>query len=247
MRSYWFKIVAGALGVFVVGLVVWAGGRGAWNVVEGAGPLAIPLPFDIVPFQVDGQRLGSLKKVVFHREAPQQVKWVEVDAELSSSDRWAELSQCRLTLDDLEDLDENSTFVCHAELPEGYVEFGEVRFRGNGESLLLWIPSDIAENIRHRDRSQIERQHARMVREQVRVAEVQAQLIAERTNVEVAATVARAMAEAFGDSIPAEVLEELRAAGIATESASEVRVVAPSVRVEVRTADSADAVVEVAP
>jgi len=227
MRNYWIKIASGAAGVFVVGMAGWYLVIGAKervvDVIDSAVSLSIPLPFDLVPFQVDGERLGSLKRLVIHRDSPKEVNWIEVEAKLNEHSQWAELADCRLSIDDFEGLDEGASFACNTELPRGYVEFGEITFRESGESLVLWVP-------------RIELQHARMYERQVIIAEKQARMAAQAGS-EVAATVAQAIAEAFADSIPAEVMAELEAAGITFET-SGTNGSGHGIRVEVRTADS---------
>lgn len=247
MRNYWIRIASGAAGVFVVGMAGWYLFAGAKehvvDVIDSAVSLSIPLPFDLVPFQVDGERMGSLKKLVIHRDSPKEVNWIEVEAKLNEGAQWAELADCRLSIDDFEGLDEDASFACNTELPRGYVEFGEITFRQSGESLLLWVPRDMASELRHADRRRIERQHARMYERQVIIAEQQARMAAQASS-EVAATVARAIAEAFADSIPAEVVAELEAAGVTFEARS-VNGVNQGIRVEVKTVDSATTTLEV--
>ncbi len=244
MRGYWIRIASGAAGVFVVGMAGWFLFSGARSkveqVIDSAVSLSIPLPFDLVPFKVDGDRLGSLKKLVIHRDSPKEVNWIELEAELNEVEQWAELADCRLSIDDFEDLDENSSFACNRELPRGYVEFGEIRFRGSGESLLLWVPRDVAAELRHADRQRIEMEHVRMYERQVRIVERELRRAAENS-AEGSARVAASILEAFGDSIPAAVRVELEAAGIEFDRH------VTEIRVQVKSADSAAARVEVGP
>ncbi len=244
MRGYWIRIASGAAGVFVVGMAGWFLFSGARSkveqVIDSAVSLSIPLPFDLVPFKVDGDRLGSLKKLVIHRDSPKEVNWIELEAELNEVEQWAELADCRLSIDDFEDLDENSSFACNRELPRGYVEFGEIRFRGSGESLLLWVPRDVAGELRHADRQRIEMEHVRMYERQVRIVERELRRAADNS-AEGSARVAASILEAFGDSIPAAVIVELEAAGIEFDRH------VTEIRVQVKSADSAAARVEVGP
>lgn len=244
MRGYWIRMLLGAAGVFVLGMAGWllisGPGRHVVEVIDSAVSLSIPLPFDLVPFKVDGDRLGSLKKLVIHRDSPKEVNWIELEAELNEAGRLAELADCRLSIDDFEDLDENSSFACNKELPRGYVEFGEIRFRGSGESLLLWVPRDVAAELRHADRQRIKMEHARMYQRQVRIVERELRTAAENS-ADGSARVAAAILEAFGDSIPAEITAELEAAGIQFDGQ------VTEIRVEVKSVDSATTTVEVGP
>ncbi len=241
MRSYWVKIVAGSMGVFAIGMVGFLLFSNTRNkvvaVFDSAMPLTIPLPFDLVPFQVDGERLGSLKELVIHRDGPKEVNWLEVEAELNSEGLDVDLAACQLSIDDIEDFDEHSSFICHLEPPRGYVEFGEIRFRSGGPEVPLFVPRSMAAEFRHADESRIKREHARMYREQILVAEEQARLAVE-LSAEVTAQVTEAIAEAFGDSVAAAVQAQLVEAQANAEASEDIII-------EIRTADSAVTQVEV--
>ena len=81
MRSYWMRILLGAMAVFTIGMVgvaLFRHGRAkVTEVVAGSGPLSFPLPF--VPFQLEGARLGTLERLVINREAPKKVSSVELE------------------------------------------------------------------------------------------------------------------------------------------------------------------------
>ena len=61
MRTYWLRILLGALAVFAVGMIGVTFARRTRDkvnaVVTGSGPLSIPLPF--VPFELEGSKLGT--------------------------------------------------------------------------------------------------------------------------------------------------------------------------------------------
>ena len=67
MRNYWMRIALGALAIFTVGMVARAlitrGIGGVKGVVEGSGPITIPLAF--IPFQLGADKLGTLERVTF--------------------------------------------------------------------------------------------------------------------------------------------------------------------------------------
>ena len=63
MRNYWLRIALGAVAIFTVGLIgislAKQGVGRVRGVVEGSGPVAIPLAF--VPFTLDGSKLGTVE------------------------------------------------------------------------------------------------------------------------------------------------------------------------------------------
>ena len=87
MRSYWMRILLGALAIFAIGMIgVTLGRRGrdkVTEVVTGSGPLNFPLPF--VPFQVDGNKLGTVEHLTINREAPKKLSSVHLEVKLEDS------------------------------------------------------------------------------------------------------------------------------------------------------------------
>src|SRR5687767_14130136 len=98
MRNNWLKIILGALGIFVVGMIgvtlPRSGIAKVNSVVEGEGPITIPL--GLIPFVLAGERLGNLDHVTLHRESPNHVSEVELEIELTDSLLAQGLSGCRL-------------------------------------------------------------------------------------------------------------------------------------------------------
>jgi hypothetical protein len=98
MRNYWLRIVLGAAAVFTVGMIgVTLARQGVGHVrgvVAGSGPLSFPLPF--VTFNLDGQKLGKVSRVVLHRTAPKQISAVELEIRLNDSVVARGLEGCRL-------------------------------------------------------------------------------------------------------------------------------------------------------
>jgi hypothetical protein len=136
-KWYWGKIGLGALAIFCVGFagisLVRTTKRQVVRAVETSADLTIPLPF--VPFNFDGERLGTFRKIVFHRSSPETVTSVDVTVRLNDPGVAARLESCHLTIDDLDNLDERSSFHCVAPSPE-LESFGTVAVytRGEGRS-----------------------------------------------------------------------------------------------------------------
>ena len=98
MRRYWLRIGLGALAIFIVGMIgitlVRRGLGTVHGVVHGSGPISIPLAF--IPFQLNGQKLGTLQRVTLEREAPNRVTSVELEVKLADSLLARGLEGCRL-------------------------------------------------------------------------------------------------------------------------------------------------------
>ena len=98
MRNYWLRIGLGAFGVFAVGMLLWnlgqAGKRRVEHMVESADPITIPLA--LIPFQVDGQSLGTLRQVQILRSDPKKVEAVNFRVRLADSIADARLESCVL-------------------------------------------------------------------------------------------------------------------------------------------------------
>ena len=98
MRNYWMRIALGAVAIFIVGMIglslVRRGLGTVHGVVHGSGPISIPLAF--IPFQLNGDKLGTLQRVTLQREAPNRVTSVELEIKLSDSLLARGLEGCRL-------------------------------------------------------------------------------------------------------------------------------------------------------
>jgi hypothetical protein len=162
MRNYWFKIVLGAFGIFVVGMLgvtlARKGMHKAQLVVSGHGPISIPLAF--VPFNLGGSKLGTIDRVTLHRDAPKHVTAVELELNLQDSMVAQGLAGCRLAAN--LDSDKNrrgfevhagqwgeGTFVC---LPSDsanpdFVEYGHALLKPANVTIPLLLPSDMATDL----------------------------------------------------------------------------------------------------
>lgn len=155
MTRYWIKIVLGALLIFAAGMAVWKGVHVGVNTVhvltETADPITIPLK--IVNFRVDGASLGRLEKIRLIRTAPQAIASVEVTVRLDSAAVADRLRNCTMRIDDVENMNEQTTFVCvspESPAPAGEFEpFGEVRLEGTDIVLPLLLPAAAVRDLQH--------------------------------------------------------------------------------------------------
>jgi hypothetical protein len=160
MRNYWFKIVLGALAVFAVGMVLRAAflsTRARVKAIAGSTvPISIPLAF--VPFRLDGDRLGTFDRAVLIRKSPRQVSGLRLGVKLSDSAAAARLSGCDLLAKfgpergggGAEFADAN--FACvkgDSVVAHGAERFGEVGFEPGSFSVALYVPAEVARNLRH--------------------------------------------------------------------------------------------------
>jgi hypothetical protein len=158
MRNYWLKILLGALGIFIVGMIgvtiVRSGIARVHRVVEGDGPITIPL--GLIPFVLAGERLGKLDQVTLHRETPTRVAAVELGVNLSDSLLAQGLEGCRLAAffeGDSTDRgvnirvgrDREGAFQCVSpdSTPPDLVEYGVAVFHPGEVEVPLLLPADV--------------------------------------------------------------------------------------------------------
>jgi hypothetical protein len=161
MRSYWLRILFGALAVFCIGMVgvtIFRHGRAkVTEVVAGSGPLTIPLPF--VPFQLDGNKLGTVERLVVNRDAPKKVSSVDLEVKLDDSLFAQGLAGCRLAANLESDsatrgdinvhvnrMGDKAFFFC-AKSDSGLVPFGTVTMHPGDVTVPLLVPHTLAETL----------------------------------------------------------------------------------------------------
>ncbi|HET7239669.1 MAG TPA: hypothetical protein VFI77_00845 [Gemmatimonadales bacterium] len=221
MRTYWLRILLGALAVFAVGMIGITFARRTRDkvtaVVAGSGPLSIPLPF--VPFELEGNKLGRLERLVVNREAPKKVSSVDLEVKLDDSLLVQGLAGCRLAANLESDssksgdinfrshrLEDRAFFFC-ARSDSGLVEFGSVKLTPGDVNLPLLVPVSLAEQMRagnwgdhdHADSADVLAERAESLAGK---AEEAADSIAQMAEQRAAAS-ARAMRSRLGDSLRA--------------------------------------------
>jgi hypothetical protein len=168
MRNYWLRIVLGAVAVFTVGMIgVTLARQGVGHVrgvVAGSGPISFPLPF--VSFNLDGQKLGKVSRVVLHRTAPKQIAGVELEIRLDDSVLARGLEGCRLAANFDDDPDpkgppgaarkfSRGVFTClrndTALTPNEFEEFGHAVFQPGDVSVPLLLPADVVTDLKEGD------------------------------------------------------------------------------------------------
>ncbi|HEV8453746.1 MAG TPA: hypothetical protein VGQ24_02570 [Gemmatimonadales bacterium] len=163
MRNYWVRIAFGALAIFTVGMIgITLARQGVGRVrgvVEGSGPITLPIPF--VPFKLDGQKLGTLDKVVLLRDAPKRISAVELQIKLPDSVMARGLEGCRLAANFDAQHNRRGVNVNVGPLSTGVFsclqgkdssaqlqEFGRAIFQPGGVSVPLLLPNDIVDDLK---------------------------------------------------------------------------------------------------
>jgi hypothetical protein len=155
MTRYWIKIAAGALLIFAAGMGIWfgvrKGVRTVHTVFETSDPISIPLKF--ATFRVDGAALGKLERLRLLRTAPKEITSVQVTVRLDSASYADRIRGCTMRIDDVEKIDERTTFVCiTGDAPMAaagaFEQFGEVMVEGTDIVLPLFLPAAAVQDLR---------------------------------------------------------------------------------------------------
>jgi hypothetical protein len=163
MRNYWVRIAFGALAIFTVGMIgITLARQGVGRVrgvVEGSGPITLPIPF--VPFKLDGQKLGTLDKVVLLRDAPKRISAVQLEIKLRDSVMARGLEGCSLAANfdaqhsrrgvniDAGPLSTGVFSCLHGNDSSAQLqEFGRAIFQPGGVSVPLLLPNDLVDDLK---------------------------------------------------------------------------------------------------
>jgi hypothetical protein len=163
MRNYWLRIALGAAAIFTVGMIgislARQGVHHVRDVVEGSGPISLSIPF--LSFNLDGQKLGKVSKVMLLREAPKKISAVELEIALRDSVLARGLEGCRL----IANFDDNRSspglsvnnrrfssgmFSCLSpdDSAPDFQEFGRAVFQPGEVSVPLLLPNDMVDDLR---------------------------------------------------------------------------------------------------
>ena len=151
--KYWLRIVCGMLAIFAVGMLVNMGinhGRAkVTEIVDGSGALSFPLMG--MGFHLDGQNLGGFERIELLRSQPRQVDSAILRLKLNDTAFVSLLTNCRLTINDPQNISEKTTFFCADSAVSAQldlVQFGHIEIVPTGEQVAIWLPADVATEIR---------------------------------------------------------------------------------------------------
>jgi hypothetical protein len=143
MKAYWIKIALGALGIFVLGMVlISAGKHGVDHAREAIQNSALRLASADGPFMVDGRRLGNLSSLQLLPGENEGIPRIELAVRLDANVAQADLGDCILVVPENEKMGENGLQCMPSEAAGkvDLVEIGSVRIEPSGEVLPLEIP-----------------------------------------------------------------------------------------------------------
>jgi hypothetical protein len=150
----WIKIVAGMLGIFVIGMVIrkgfHLGERKVEEIAHSASTLSIPMLG--APFRIDDLKLGSLQKLQVKRNAPDKLDGFELTVRLNDSVNVERFADCELTVTDAQQIDNKMAFACLTEADSGFSDleqFGTITFLPSGQRHRLMLPSSVVEDLRN--------------------------------------------------------------------------------------------------
>ena len=176
MRNYWLRIALGAFAIFAVGMLIVSGSRKARHsveeIAEGTGPITVPLAF--LPFEIDGQRAGTLRRLRVFRDSLQEPTRLEVQVSVSDSSAVQRFAACILAIEEHNDKVQPNDFRCLAATDTAgrdLVQFGDVELRGYPGSYALYAPREHVESLKKNSESslQVEEQQARAAADSVAV------------------------------------------------------------------------------
>ena len=162
MRNYWLRIVLGALAIFAVGMLiakmVRRGSVAVHQIAEGSGPISVPLP-GFVPFSLDGNRLGSVRRITMYRDAPKRPSSFVVSVSLPDSVASDRLARCIILVDTSQnsagtsaDINAKTAFRCLSAADtagEDLVPFGSIVIRSRGDSFPFLLPRKVVDEMRN--------------------------------------------------------------------------------------------------
>ena len=154
--KYWLKILAGMLGIFILGMVILGGIRRGSNevrravntAVNTAEPLNVPLLG--MAFRTGKGELGTLQRMRIERSAPDVIAGFHIEATLNDGVDVDQFDLCEVTVSDPQHLDSNSVFDCLTAADSGYdalVNFGSITFQPSGERHRLMLPAEVRDAI----------------------------------------------------------------------------------------------------
>ncbi|MEP7325767.1 MAG: hypothetical protein ABI836_07460 [Gemmatimonadota bacterium] len=154
MKLYWVKIIFGALAIFALGMVIRTGiNKGKdriHSITETSDPINIPFPLGIMPFRLDGTRLGNVERVTLLRDSPKGISNIRVVVKLADSISPERLKRCMLVIEDPQRINENTTFRCQAADTAGLklVPYGQVNIDGLETSFPLLLTAAAVADLR---------------------------------------------------------------------------------------------------
>lgn len=154
MRSLWSKIGIGAMAIFLIGMMLITLARQAKTAAAEAINTALESPAfaklanaaSDIPFRLDGQRLGTVRRANVRRDHAGGLPEVNLSVELYDAGALRELKGCVLVPEHRHGFNFDRGFRCAEGLTGDLVEVGRVSFApGDLERPLMVEPADAAD------------------------------------------------------------------------------------------------------
>jgi hypothetical protein len=141
MKGYWLKIAFGAVGIFLIGMVIVAAGRhGVEHVKETIALQTLSFQGNGAPLRVQGREVGQISKVQVKPLSEGGIPHVSLTVGLNPGFSPAEFTDCVLVAGEDFDPADNEGLTCldsSAANDDSLVDVGEVRLQPGGELIRL--------------------------------------------------------------------------------------------------------------
>jgi len=159
MRNLWTKIGLGALGVFLVGMMLVTLGRQAKAAASDAITTAlhssafssVASAASDIPFRLNGERLGTVRHASIRRDARGALPVVDLAVELADADAARQLRGCVLVPEQQRDFDFDRGFACVEGPASDLVDVGRARFSPGDLDCPIMVQPRVATDLRHGD------------------------------------------------------------------------------------------------
>ncbi|HEU5170253.1 MAG TPA: hypothetical protein VFU46_06935 [Gemmatimonadales bacterium] len=147
-RRYWLRIALGALLVFGAGMASISLYHRGVHTVETLATTSEPItiPLSIMPFQLEGERIGRIQEIRIDRDQPDRIAGLAMRVRLSDSGAAAGLAACALTVQNPGTVRPDPSFRCASpadSTADSLVPFGEVRFEPGGVTRAFLLPAGL--------------------------------------------------------------------------------------------------------
>lgn len=151
MQRYWTKIGLGAGVVFIVGMVFITMFRNGIHQFEAmtSSDRPIGIPLALLPFRVEGDRLGTVRRLELLRSTPKRVTGIRLTVKLQDSTALGHLEDCTLTIREPAVFGGRDGFGCSSatdSASERLERIGEIVIEPSGAVRAILAPAaDVAE------------------------------------------------------------------------------------------------------
>ncbi|HEX3927004.1 MAG TPA: hypothetical protein VHW65_03335 [Gemmatimonadales bacterium] len=156
-RKYWLKVLAGVVGIFVLGLLVMRGVRAGvqhakTSIASTVGTMTSkPGLFD-VGFRVDGDSLGTVRRLQLLRSTPRRTDSAVMTVQLQDAALMSRVSGCHLALESTHHFNRSTSFTC-ADVDDSasmqLVRFGHVVVDPGHVEVPLFVPREQLASFQH--------------------------------------------------------------------------------------------------